>query len=160
MNASKNILIAVDDSEASSRTVTYAATIIGKQEGFYVHLFHVTFLPPVLLEFGGSECPTVEEREEAEMQEARDQWLEKEKRAIQLVFDKAKSILHTAGISYQAVETHFVVASSESDVVTNILDAARAKACGTVVVGRESFSRLRELFYTHIGDEVVRRGKD
>jgi K+-sensing histidine kinase KdpD len=43
--------------------------------------------------------------------------------------------------------------------VTNILEGARANQCGTVVVGRQSFSWLQELFQHHIGEELIRRGQ-
>src|SRR5438093_9703499 len=64
MSNAKHILIAVDDSEASYRAVTYVGSIIGGCEGFRVCLLHaLSPLPRELLEFGGSEDPQQEERE-------------------------------------------------------------------------------------------------
>jgi hypothetical protein len=65
MSNAKYMLIAVDDSEAPYRAVTYVGSIISGCEGFRVCLLHA--LPPLpreLLEFGGSEDPQQEEREE------------------------------------------------------------------------------------------------
>jgi hypothetical protein len=65
MSNAKYMLIAVDDPEASYRAVTYVGNIISGCEGFRMCLLHA--LPPLpreLLEFGGSEDPQQEEREE------------------------------------------------------------------------------------------------
>jgi hypothetical protein len=55
MSVRHNILIAVDDSGATDRAVTYVTSIIGRHRHFRVHLFHVAPILPNLLESGGSE---------------------------------------------------------------------------------------------------------
>jgi hypothetical protein len=98
MNANK-ILVAVDDSEASSRAVAYVAALIGGKKGFSVRLFHVLApLSPELLEFVGSENTDVEERMEAEERAAQTRWIEAAEKAAQPVFTQAESILHKAGV--------------------------------------------------------------
>ena len=57
------------------------------------------------------------------------------------------------------METQLATPLNGEAVVTNILEAARANQCGTVVVGRDSFSWLQELFQHHVGEELVRRGQ-
>jgi hypothetical protein len=55
-NANKNIFIAVDDSEASDRAVTYVAQMVDGRREFHILLFHVpASMLPQLLEFGGAE---------------------------------------------------------------------------------------------------------
>ena len=117
MHASKYIPLAVDDSEATARAVTYVASIIGGQPGFRLCLLHISApLPPKLLEFGGAENPAEE-------------------------------------------ETQLAIPLSGEAVVANILEAARANQCGTVVVGRQSFSWPQELSQHHIGEELLRKGQ-
>jgi nucleotide-binding universal stress UspA family protein len=160
MNASQYLLLAVDDSEGTDRAVNYVATIIGGQSGFRICLFHVFVpLPPSLVEFGGAENPEEEERREAVQRDARAQWIAKAQACAESIFAKAQSILRTAGVPAQAVETQLATPLNGEGVVTNILEAARANKCGTVVVGRESFSWLQELFQHDIGEELIRRGQ-
>jgi nucleotide-binding universal stress UspA family protein len=158
MGVSTRILVAVDESEASSRVVSYVATVVGNREGFHIRLFHVlAALPPGLLEFAGSEKKETEEKMEAEEQAAQARWLEEMEKAAQPVFTKAQTILQGAGVPAQAVETQFSTSVNKQDVAADILEEARASRCGTIVVGRESFSRLRELFQQHVADELIRK---
>jgi nucleotide-binding universal stress UspA family protein len=160
MNANKYILLAVDDSEATTRAVTYVASIIEGQLGVRLCLLHVFApLPPKLLEFGGAENPAEEEKREAVQKDARTQWIARAKACAEDIFAKAQSILCTAGVPAHAVETQLATPLNGEAVVTNILEAARANQCGTVVVGRDSFSWLQELFQHHVGEELVRRGQ-
>ena len=159
MKANKRLLVAVDDSEASSRAVTYVAALLSGKKGFRVRLFHVPKpLPPGLLEFPGSENPQEEQRLDAAEKAARAHWLEAAEKAAQPVFTKANAILRKANVPAPALETQLAPAESGQDVVGAILEEARRSACRTVVVGRESFSWLHELFQHHVGDELIRRG--
>jgi K+-sensing histidine kinase KdpD len=56
-------------------------------------------------------------------------------------------------------ETQLATSLNGEAVATSILEAARANRCGTVVIGRESFPWLKELFQHHMGDELIRRGR-
>jgi len=42
----------------------------------------------------------------------------------------------------------------------DILEAARARHYGTVVVGRESFRGLKALLTSHVGDTLMRQAHD
>lgn len=160
MSNAKHILIAVDDSEASYRAVTYVGSIIGGCEGFRVCLLHA--LPPLpreLLEFGGSEDPQQEEREEEYLKTEQARWIEAIAQAAEPVFTRAKHILREARMPEDAVETQIVDTVNTQDTVHDILDTAHARHCGTVVVGRESFHGLKALWASHISDEVIRQGE-
>jgi len=160
MIVNKRILFAVDDSEASNQAVTYGAALLSGGKGFGVRLFQVLRpLPPGLLEFPGSENPQEEERLEAEKKAAQARWIEVAEKAAQPVFGKAKAIFRKAKLPTHVVETQLVPSESGQDVVTTILEEARRSQCGTVVVGRKSFSWLQELFRHHVGDELIRRGQ-
>ena len=140
MSNAKHILIAVDDSEASYRAVTYVGSLMSGCEGFRVCLLHA--LPPLpreFLEFGGSEDPQQEEREETRLHTEQARWSEAAAQAAEPVFTRAKQILHTAHVPADAVETQIVDTINTQDIVLNILETAHVRHCGTVVVGRESF---------------------
>jgi len=161
MPNAKNILIAVDDSEASYRAVTYVGRIIGGRQDFRVCLLHASPpLPRELLEFGGSSEPQQEEQEEARLHAEQARWLEAVAQAAEPVFTRAKRILHEAHVPVDAVETQITDTVNTQDIVLDILEAARARHCGTVVVGRESFHGLRALFTSHVGDTLMRQAHD
>ena len=161
MTANKNILVAVDGSEASDRAVTYVAQIVDGRSQFHILLFHVpASMPPELLEFGGAEIPTQEERAEAELSTARAAWLEEVERAAQPIFARAKTRLREAHMAEGDVDTLLFTPSAEQSLETSILTAARAHDCGTVVVGREAFPWLKELFQTHVADKLIRHADD
>jgi len=160
MSNAKHILIAVDDSEASYRAVAYVGNILSGCEGFRVCLLHA--LPPLpreFLEFGGSEDPQQEEREETRLQTEQARWIEAVAQAAEPVFTRAKQILHAARVPEDAVETQMVDTVNTQDIVYNILETAHARHCGTVVVGRQSHHGLRALLTSHVSDALMSQGE-
>jgi nucleotide-binding universal stress UspA family protein len=159
VDANRNILIAVDDSEATNRAVAYVAMMIGGKRGFHVRLVHVLPpLPPELLEFGGAENPVVEEEKEAEMRDAQAKWLKEAEKKAATVFESAKATLRQARVPLRTVETYCCPAVPGERFVADLLEDARTHACGTVVMGRESFTGLRRFFVHHFADELIRQG--
>ena len=161
MANAKHILIAVDDSEASYRAVAYVGSIMSGCEGFRVCLLHA--LPPLpreFLEFGGSEDPQHEEREETRLQTEQARWIEAVAQAAEPVFTRAKQILHEARVPADAVETQIVDTVNTQDIVLNILETAHARHCGTVVVGRQVHHGLKALLTSHVSDALMSQGED
>jgi nucleotide-binding universal stress UspA family protein len=156
MSACHNLLIAVDDSEATSRAVAYVASTVDRHRDFRVHLFHVAPILPELLEFRGSENPQAEANRETELAKSRLSYLEG---LAQAVFARAQAILDRAGVPAGAVKTHFLTTIGGEGLIQNLLEAARTNACDTIVVGRQSHSWLRELLQHHVADELVRKGE-
>ena len=160
MSNAKHILIAVDDSEASYRAVTYVGSLIGGCEGFRVCLLHaMPPLPRELLEFGGSEDPRQEEQDEACLKADQARWIEAVAQAAEPVFTRAKHILQEARVPEDAVETQVVDTVNTQDTVLDILETAHARHCGTVVVGRESVHGLKALWTSHVSDAVMHQGE-
>jgi nucleotide-binding universal stress UspA family protein len=160
MDVNKRILLAVEDSEDSNRAVVYVATMVGKQPGVAIRLFHVLApMSPELLETPGSENTAVEEKLEEDLEASQSRWLEMAEQAAQPVFAKAKAILSGAGVPAEVIETQICTSTSTQDRVADILEEAQASQCSTIVVGRKSFSRLKELFRHHVGDELVQRAQ-
>jgi len=161
MTANKNILVAVDGSEASDQAVSYVAQMLDGRSEFRILLLHVpASMPPQLLEFGGAEVPAREERAEAELSTDRAAWGDEMARAAQPIFARAKTRLRNAHIAEGDVESVLFTPSAEQSLETSILTTARAHECGTVVVGREAFPWLKELFQTHVADKLIRQADD
>ncbi len=160
MSNAKHILIAVDDSEASYRAVTYVSSIMSGCEGFHVCLLHfLPPLPPELLEFSGSGDPQQAEREETHLHTAQARWIEAMAQAAEPVFTRAKHILHEARVPEDAVETQMVDMVNTQDIVYNILETAHARYCGTVVVGRQAHHGLKALLTSHVSDALMSQGE-
>jgi nucleotide-binding universal stress UspA family protein len=160
MPNARHILIAVDESDASYRAVTYVGSIIGGGEGFRVCLLHA--LPPLpreLLEFGGSEDPQREEQEEACLKADQARWIEAVRQAAEPVFTRAQQILHEAHVPEEAVETQIVDTVNTEDTVLDILETAHARHCSTVVVGRKTYHGLKALVTSHVSDELISKGE-
>jgi nucleotide-binding universal stress UspA family protein len=161
MLANKNILVAVEDSEASDRAVSYVAQMVEGRREFQIVLFHrPALMPPQLLESGGAENPTRAQRAEAELRATRAAWVEEVTRAAQPIFARAKTRLREAYIAEEAVKTQLAVPPAEHSLEASILEAARAYDCRTVVVGREAFSWLKELFQAHVADKLIQQADD
>lgn len=160
MDTRKNILIALDDSDASMRAVAYVAAIFGAQSGLRIELFHV--LPPLpseVLEISWPDAPELAQRAKAEFRAARTQWIAKAEQAAQPMFTRAKALLSEAGVPDDAIRTQVFASFDVREVVTDILEAARTRQCGTVVVGRETFSDFEKMFHQHVGDQLVPQGQ-
>lgn len=160
MSALHRILVAVDDSEASNRAVTYVAEMLGRRRGFGVLLAHVLPpVPPEFREFGGSEDPDKERQLTAELHAARAHWIEAVQRAAQPVLERAKAILRDAHVPASAIDTHCAPEMSGKDVMADILQVAQQHNCNTIVVGRESLLGLQKLIQPHVADALIHRGR-
>lgn len=92
------ILVAIDDSSASSRAVDYVARLVGRRRGFCLCLVHLLPpLPPALLEHGGSENPQKEAQLEAGLRAEQELWISGAKKAAQESLNKASSTFRNAG---------------------------------------------------------------
>jgi nucleotide-binding universal stress UspA family protein len=155
------ILIAIDDSEASTKAVTYVSQMVRGREHIQICLFHVLPpIPPSLLEFGGSENPQKERMLSKELKTAQAEWIEKAKKAAQDSLTINQTILMDHGVSQHHISTHFSSSIHRLNVVREVLEAAKQLHCGTVVVGRHTLARVQEFFHRHIGEELVEKGQE
>ena len=154
------ILVAIDDSSASSRAVDYVARLVGRRRGFCLCLVHLLPpLPPALLEHGGSENPRKEAQLEAGLRAEQELWISKAKKAAQESLNKASSTLRNAGVRAGAVQTIFCEPADGRAAAEDILRMARECKCRTVVAGRKSVSWFHELFSQDLAEELLRYGK-
>lgn len=157
MNRKKRILVAVDGSKDSMRATNYGANIIEGKRDFTICLLHVLGpIPPELTAFGGSEYPRREEELEKELENKRNQWIERSKAKALPLLKKAKFIFRKSRLLAKAIETEFWIDSNREGLTADIIDAGRLKKCNTVVVGGKSFSWLKEILQHHVADELVR----
>jgi nucleotide-binding universal stress UspA family protein len=159
MQTQKKLLLAIDDSEASMRAVTYAAHLIGSRKGFGIRLLHILPAVPSELHEYGSDDPRILQQRQGQSLEAQARWLKEAEQASQPLFDKAKAICHDAGVAAGSIATHCVSLDEGKDVAEDVLQDARAHQISTIVVGRESFSGLQKLLKRHVADILVRKGQ-
>ncbi|HEY7320369.1 MAG TPA: universal stress protein [Candidatus Binatia bacterium] len=158
MKDSKRLLIAVDDSEPSHKAVAYVSAMIEGRPGCYVCLLHgLPQGPP--FEHGGSEDPRREDILETNLQKKRAEWIKREQQSVQPMLEQAKELLRKAHVPEDAMTIQFASAYNVDALVTEILDAAQANNCDTIVVGRETFTGLDRIFKHHVADDLIRRGR-
>jgi len=156
----RTFLVAIDDSEATLRTVSYVAETLGPQKGFYVVLLHVLPpIPPELLEFGGSEDPKTEQRLDEQLKKDQAQWIEQAKQTAEPLVEKMKGMFFRVGVSADMITTVFTESIHRPDFVRELLETAHKQNCGTIVVGRKSYPKFQEMFHHHVGEELVRKGE-
>ena len=145
------ILVAVDGSETSVRAVEYVGEIVRGCEGIDITLYYVLEIPPVFLEYGGTEASW------KEMQKGRETW-EKEKRGkIEAeIFTPAKQILKGKGIREDVVKIQTKLAEdAHADVALAILQEVKEGGYGTVVLGKRGISMLKEFMFGSVASKVV-----
>jgi nucleotide-binding universal stress UspA family protein len=154
------ILLAIDDSPASSKAASYVADLAGRKKEFGIHIFHaIDPLPTELQEFRGAENPHDEKILDAELKRKQNSWEQKAKTAAESLITKTRLLLEEAGLPPEHISSQNVVLMHHEDLTDDILKAARDFNCNTVVVGRNAFPWLEELFASHLGDEVERKAE-
>ncbi len=161
MDRMRTIMIAVDESSASAQALTYVAGLMGGRSDLSIRLLHVLPpLPPSLREFGGSEDPQEEARLSAELREAQRRWTENATRSARPGIDRAITRLVEHGFTAQQVSAEVCQpVQDRDDVVQVILETARERDCGTIVVGRRTLPWWQELFAHHVSEELVRKAE-
>jgi nucleotide-binding universal stress UspA family protein len=157
MSAKQRMLIAIDDSDASRRAIAYVAAFLARCADVSVRLFHVLpHLPPETLEWGGNAEPA-KEREFLAEKKAR--FIAEAEKTAQPTIDQARKTLNEAGVPEHAIETQFYPSVATADIVDDMLDVARQGSYSTIVVGRNSWPRLKEAFRHHICHELIKKAQ-
>ncbi len=127
---SKKILVAVDGSAASLRSVDHLAFMVGGNPGVEVFLFHVT---PKLVDF----CTINFDEDPAN--ELESAFLEKDQQCIDNFYAQAQNILLNAGLTDSQVRIK--TKKTTWSVAPAIRDEARRGKYGTVVIGRSGMHK-------------------
>ncbi len=155
----EHILVAVDDSDSSRRSLRYVANIAARCTEFHLVLCHVLPpLPPGLLEFRGAEDPNEERAMDKQQEAAQARWLKQHSEPAAELLSRAAETLREAGVPAGRIETRLIKpVDHHGKLITSILDQAKEDGCRTIVVGRASFSWVRELLQSHLCNELVRQ---
>jgi nucleotide-binding universal stress UspA family protein len=150
----KAILVALDDSEASQRVLSYTAEQAKASDAVHLLLCHVLPpMPPQLLESRGAENPDEERRIEAAQEKEQARWTAKQSALREQLLENAQRRLKTLGVPAQRIHTALVEpADMHGKLAEAILKTAADMHCEVIVVGRHAFAALREVFHTHLAD--------
>ena len=157
---SHRILLAVDDSEASVRAVSYVGRFLTGITDPHILLLHLLPpLPPGLLEHGGGRNKEEEEEIETAQEAEQAEWIQGATQKAQPLLESARASLLEHGLPESTIEVRSVPTVPVDQAVNLILREAGAFRCDTIVVGRGSLTWLRELFHRHIGQELASKAE-
>lgn len=153
------ILVALDDSEASRRLLAAVAERARKSEAVRVVLCHLLPpLPPELLESRGSESSEEERRIERDQEAAQAKWVAERASEGEQLLAESKKALEDRGVAAQRIETKMTEpVDSHNELVDVLVAQAKKLGCGTIAVGRKSFSFLHEILHAHLGEKLLHR---
>ncbi len=139
---SKKVLIAIDNSENALRAVDHAGFMLSGTD-CEVTLFHTMrhlrrFVPQEILE----EAPELEQL-----------WKSKAGQEIEPYMKKAKQMLLDSGLSETQIFKKVVDGSRSA--ANDILEEARSKGYGTIVLGRRGLSGVKEFFMGSVTSKVL-----
>ena len=139
---SNRVMIAIDSSDNALRAVDHTGFILAGTDN-PVTLFHTMrhlrrFVPQEILE----EAPELEEL-----------WKTKAGKDIEPFMKKAKEILLKAGLNASQITTKVVDGSRSA--ANDIVEEARNKDYGTIVMGRRGLSGMKEFFMGSVSAKVL-----
>ncbi len=143
------ILVAVDGSENSLRSVDHLSFILGacREEEIQILLLHVW---PGLINLSG--LLVVPDFSSLSLSE------EKYKKAITPYLDQCEGILREAGINPERIERKICLRCS--DIGKTILAEADSGHYGTLVVGRRGISKAKEFFLGSVSNKIVQEARN
>ena len=142
--ASKNILIAVDESENARRAVSYVAELLGGVEGFEVTILHVIPLPEEDFFLTASD---------------KEKWLSQYRVKIDAMLEEYRQILIGAGFRPNDVSVRSPTRYCPS-MAECILAERDEREYGTIVVGRQGLSRTEEFIFGSISSKIVTHARN
>jgi len=146
------LLVVVDESSATKRTLEYVAQVASRRRDFQICLAHaLPSPPPELVEFRGTE--------KARLRAYKRRWISVVEMTEQRALDRANTVLCRGGVAEKAIEAHYCNLVDATRAPQEILSLARLRKCDTVVIGRDSLSWLGELIHGDPAEELVRQGK-
>lgn len=155
-NVAERILVGVDGSAASERAVAYVARLAGRDPACHVHLFNV--VEPVEPTWNAMRGD-LETDPGAVSDPAEARLIEEAKKRTRPVLERMTEVLRRAGVPSERIEGSWVTAAREDSFSYEILQLARTRGFGTVVVGRSALPWYRELFHPHLGEQLVHKGE-
>ncbi len=152
--SAKNLLIAVDDSNATARALQYVGTLLRETPSVAVTLFHVLNpMPRELMEHGGSENPDMEHQLGEQLRKDQQEWMQAEETLEYPILERARGRLSETGFPTDRVVLKLGYAG---DLVDTILDEVRAGGYGTLVITKHGQPDAAHLFSHNIAERLSR----
>jgi nucleotide-binding universal stress UspA family protein len=138
----KNILIAVDDSENSSRAVNYVGQVLSGGQGYKTALLHI-----------------IPEPEEDYFPNRGDQqrWLTRYREKMTALLEEYRQVLIDHGFKSDEVTVQIKLRGCPS-MAECILNERKRLGYDTIVVGRQGISRSEEFLFGSISSKIVTHG--
>ena len=142
-DSERHLLVAVDESENSRRTVMYVADFFGNDRDVYITLLSIVPEP------SEDYFPT-----EAECRA----WLEDKERGMQRVLADYRDILLGGGFQEGRIETRLSVCQCSS-IADAILEEQEKLRCCIVVVGRRGITHSEEFVFGSTSNKILHHAK-
>ncbi|MCX7822112.1 MAG: universal stress protein [Syntrophobacterales bacterium] len=154
----KGIVIGLDPSEEAMKAVKYVASILGGKDrpDWTIHLIHVARALE-LLTVNYDPFFTPDERVEW-MRRVEQQHMEEIRAKMGDVFEEARKILEEAGIRRKRIQED-IISGAYSRAAT-LIEEARKRNCGTIVVGRRGLSKIEEFFLGRVSSKTLQMASD
>ncbi len=150
----KNLLIAVDDSSATTRALHYVGALLSETPEITITLFHVLNpMPRELMEHGGSENPDMEHQLGEQLRKDQQEWMHQEETLEYPILERALERLKETGFPTERVTLKLGYAG---DLVDTVLDEVRAGGYGTLVITKRGQPGAAHLFSNNIADRLSR----
>jgi nucleotide-binding universal stress UspA family protein len=155
MKTTERILVAVDESDASEKAVSYLGRVLSGS-ACELRLFHVVEpIGPTWAAVHGN----LTTESEAPPGAPETLLIEEAKERSRPVLERMLGILTRAGLDRDRIEPSWFTASREDTLEFEILTLAREQGYRTVVAGRTALPWYRELFHRHLGESLVKKGE-
>ncbi|MBA3032834.1 MAG: universal stress protein [Gammaproteobacteria bacterium] len=142
-NKLRHLLVAVDESENSQRTVAYLIELFGGLADACITL--LTIIPEPLEDF----FPTVAEGEA---------WLKEREALMRTTLADYQQRLRDSGFQEAQVDTRIIVRACNS-IANAILEEREKLGCRIVVVGRRGVSRNEEFIFGSTSSKILHEAK-
>lgn len=150
----KNILLAVDDSKATTHALQYVGTLLRETPAVTITLFHVLNpMPRELMEHGGSENPDMEHQLGEQLRKEQQEWMQTEETLEYPILERALEGLKATGFPAEQVTLKLGYAG---DLVDTLVDEVRAGGYGTLVIAKHSRPDAAHLFSRNVADRLSR----
>jgi nucleotide-binding universal stress UspA family protein len=153
----EHILIALDATQKSLKSVSYVIRMFKGAKHIRITLFHVlpTASPDLLKE---TEVWRIERIHEQEPRLSGYFWTQEDEAQMAQIFADARQRLIQGGFSAEQIATRFHV--QIAPVPQLILEEAHALRCGTIVLGRRGLGRIKEFLQGSVSHAVTKLARD
>jgi nucleotide-binding universal stress UspA family protein len=141
---SRNILIAVDESENAARAVSYVKDLLTGLTGFHITL--VTIIPEP------SEDYFISENERTE-------WIRGKNVSAGSILDKFRKAFIEAGVRDEDINLSIVMKECTS-IAECILGERERFVCGTVVIGRRGITKKEEFLFGSTSSKILHSARE